>query len=62
MARNRYVANQSFILGMLDDFVPQDHFVRKLDNSLTGTLFMKSVIHFILKKERIELILLFYLR
>ena len=31
MARNRYVANQSFILGMLDDFVPQDHFVRKLD-------------------------------
>lgn len=31
MARNRHVANQSFILGTLDDFVPQDHFVRKLD-------------------------------
>lgn len=31
MARNRHVTNQSFILGTLDDFVPQDHFVRKLD-------------------------------
>lgn len=31
MAKNRHVANQSFILGTLDDFVPQDHLVRKLE-------------------------------
>lgn len=29
MAKNKHVANQNFILRTLDDFVPQNHLVRK---------------------------------
>lgn len=31
MAKNRQILNESFIMGTLSDFVPEDHLVRKLD-------------------------------
>lgn len=31
MTKNRHIQNNSFILGILNDFVPQNHLVENLD-------------------------------
>ena len=35
MAKNRHLISDSFIMGSLDEFVPEDHLVRQLDEIIS---------------------------